>query len=117
MQSFKLSSSKKDEPSEEKEESSSVAKGVLSLLVLGAGAWFLFGGGLEQQAGTSMDRIEDQVAEDSVRQYNLSKQAGDVIEICVQAGLVSAAYLQAEDQPNYLKWKEIEKADCKRAGL
>lgn len=117
MQSFKLSSPEKDEQPEAKEESSSLAKGVLSLLVLGAGAWFFFGGGLEQQAGTSMDRIEDQVAADSVRQYNLSRQAGDLIEICVQAGMVSAAYLQAEDQPNYLKWKNVEKADCAKAGL
>lgn len=117
MESFKLSSSKKDEPSEDKKESSSVAKGVISLLILGGGAWFLFGGGLEQQAGTSMDRIEDQVAADSVRQYNLSRQGGDPIEVCVYAGLVSASYLQAEDQPNYLKWKDVEKADCKNAGM
>jgi len=38
-------------------------------------------------------------------------------EICVQAGMVSAAYLQANDEPNYQKWKAIEKTDCKTAGL
>ena len=116
MESFKLASSNNEEGGEEKG-TSSLAKGVLSLLVLGGGAWFLFGGGLEQQAANDLDKIEDQVAADSVRQYNLSKQGGDAIEICVQAGLVTAAYLQAEDQPNYLKWKDIEKADCARAGL
>ncbi len=115
MQSFKLSSPEKDDTP--KEESSSVAKGVVSLLVLGVGGWFLFGGGLEQQASRDLDKIEDQVAVDFVNQYNLAKKSGDAIQICVQAGMVSAGYLQAEDQANYLKWKEIEKADCKNAGM
>lgn len=115
MQSFKLSSPEKDDTP--KEETSSVAKGVVSLLVLGVGGWFLFGGGLEQQASRDLDRIEDQVAVDFVNQYNLAKKSGDAIQICVQAGMVSAGYLQAEDQANYLKWKEIEKADCKNAGM
>lgn len=115
MDSFKLSSSDNEEKNEGG--SSSLAKGILGLLILGGGAWFLFGGGLEQQAAKDLDRIEDQVATDSVNQYNIAKQSGDKIQICVQAGLVSAAYLQAEDQVNYLKWKEIEKADCARAGL
>ncbi len=115
MQSFKLSSPEKDDTP--KEETSSVAKGILSLLILGAGGWFFFGGGLEQQASRDLDRIEDQVAVDFVNQYNLAKKSGDAIQICVQAGMVAAGYLQAEDQPNYLKWKEIEKADCKNAGM
>lgn len=115
MESFKLSSSDNEEKGGK--ESSPLAKGILGLLILGGGAWFLFGGGLEQQAAKDLDRIEDQVATDSVNQYNIAKQGGDKIQICVQAGLVSAAYLQAEDQPNYLKWKEVEKADCARAGL
>jgi hypothetical protein len=84
---------------------------------MGVGAWFFFGGGLEQQAIKDMDRIEDQVAVDMVSQYNLAKQSGDVIQICVQAGMVSAGYLQANDQSNYLKWKGVEKADCKKAGM
>ncbi|USN88270.1 MAG: hypothetical protein H6779_02385 [Candidatus Nomurabacteria bacterium] len=115
MESFKLSSSENEDKNEEG--SSSVAKVLLSLIIMGAGGWFFFGGGLEQQAANDLDKIEDQVAADSVRQYNLAKQGGDAIEICVQAGMVTAAYLQAEDQPNYLKWKDIEKADCARAGM
>jgi len=115
MESFKLSSS--NNVDESTEETSSITKVIVTLLIMGGGGWFLFGGGLEEQASRDMDKIEDQVAADSVRQYNLSKQGGDPIEICVQAGMVTASYLQAEDQPNYLKWKETEKADCARAGL
>lgn len=35
----------------------------------------------------------------------------------VKAGFVSAAYLQAQDEPNYQNWKNIEKADCEKAGI
>jgi hypothetical protein len=35
----------------------------------------------------------------------------------VQAGIVSAAFLQAQDETNYQKWKTIEKNDCARAGI
>jgi hypothetical protein len=35
----------------------------------------------------------------------------------IHAGLVAAAYLQAKDEANYQKWKEIEKAEAARANL
>jgi hypothetical protein len=35
----------------------------------------------------------------------------------VQAGLVAAAYLQANDADNYKKWKEVEKTLAKKVGL
>ena len=35
----------------------------------------------------------------------------------VQASLVAAAYLQAKDEVNYNKWKAIEKAEAKNAGM
>lgn len=63
------------------------------------------------------ENIEKQVATDSVEQYNIAKNQGDLMMICVQAGFVSAAYLQAKDDTNYNKWKDIEKVDCSRAGL
>ncbi len=63
------------------------------------------------------DNINQQVANDSVAQYNLSVKGGDPIEICVQAGTVVAAYNQAQDEENYLKWKGVQKSACKKAGL
>jgi hypothetical protein len=87
------------------------------LLLGGAALWFFAGGGLEQQAAKDLQNIENQVAEDSVQEYNIAKNQGDPMQVCVQAGLVSAAYLQANDQKNYNKWKGIEKADCKAAGI
>lgn len=65
----------------------------------------------------SMDSIYQEVIDDSLRQYQLSKKGGDEIEICVMAGIVVASYLQANDEANYLKWKRIEKRDCEQAGI
>jgi nitrous oxide reductase accessory protein NosL len=70
-----------------------------------------------EMANRQMASIEAQVAQDSVVQYNIAKQQGDKMQICVQAGIVSASYLQAKDQANYNKWKAIEKKDCAAAGL
>lgn len=61
--------------------------------------------------------IENKVADDAVDQYNIVKRQGDKMQICVQAGVVSFAYLQAKDENNYRRWKSIEKTDCRAAGL
>jgi len=90
---------------------------LLYLVVAGGGLWWWAGGGLEKQAAHNMAKIENQVAADSVNQYNIAKHQGDAIQICVQAGMVSAAYLQAKDEVNYQKWKQVEAADCVKAGL
>lgn len=62
-------------------------------------------------------RIADQVAEDAVRQYNITAKAGGPMDTCVQAGMVSAAFLQAKDELSYRAWKNIEKTDCGKAGI
>lgn len=73
---------------------------------------------VKKQAAQDMQNITNQVATDSVKQYEIAKRNGATpIDTCVQAGLVSAAYLQAQDESNYSKWKSIEKSDCERAGV
>jgi len=67
--------------------------------------------------GTSMNSLYQQVSTDAVKQYEIAARQGDKIQICVQAGLVSAAYLQAKDEANYQSWKAVEKRDCSRAGM
>jgi len=73
----------------------------------------VFGGIVQNE----QNNIERKVANDAVEQYNIAKRQGDRIQICVQAGFVSAAYLQAKDQENYNRWKSIEKSDCRAAGM
>ena len=61
--------------------------------------------------------IAEQVANDSVKEYNMVKTSGQPIELCVAAMSVVAAYLQAKDEPNYKKWQAIKNEDCQRAGI
>jgi len=67
--------------------------------------------------GCGLSDIENQVAEDAVKQYEIAKRQGDKMQICVQAGLVSAAYLQAKNEAKYNEWKAIEKKACSAAGV
>jgi hypothetical protein len=73
--------------------------------------------GLERQAQNEMGRIEQQVAEDAVKQYDIAKRSGSAIDAYLHAGLVSAAYLQAKDESNYQKWKKIEAEEARHAGV
>lgn len=100
----------------EKAKHLSGAQVLASLALAGGLIWFLAGGGLEMQAARDMQKIENQVAADAVRQYEIAQREGNPMQMCVQAGLVSAAYLQAKDETNYQKWKRIEGEDCGRAG-
>jgi hypothetical protein len=86
--------------------------------VLGVAYYFTIGRENQQQAVTNtMADIEHKVANDAVAQYGIAKRQGDAMQVCVQAGMVSAAWLQAKDETQYGQWKAVEKADCARAGL
>ena len=71
----------------------------------------------QMTASGQMNQIEAQVATDVENQYRIAKSSGTAIDACVHAGIVAAAYLQAEDQAKYTAWKATEKADCAAAGL
>ena len=73
--------------------------------------------GCDQMVDQQMDAINKKVAEDAVEQYEIAERQGDPMQICVQAGFVSAAYLQAKDESNYNYWKSIERMRCTAAGL
>ena len=73
--------------------------------------------GCDQAVEAQMDSTYDKVSSDMVAQYDIAKKQGDAMQTCVQAGMVSAAYLQAKDEAKYNEWKEIEKTDCKAAGI
>ena len=94
-----------------------ITKGIVSLIFLGIIFWYFWGGGLEIQTGQKLDEIKKQVSADFVQQYQIAKQQGDKIQICVQAGLVSAGYLQEHNSSEYSKWKAIESEDCAKAGM
>ena len=81
-------------------------------------AFLVFGlVGCDAATDMQMDNINSKVADDMVAQYDIAKKQGDAMQTCVQAGMVSAAYLQAKDEAKYNEWKAMEKADCKVAGI
>jgi hypothetical protein len=76
------------------------------LAIVGGAAYYFLGGG-----------IQEGVANDLVKQYDIAAKGGDKMSICIQAQLVAAGYLQAENQEKYLEWKKIQNSDCAAAGL
>jgi len=70
----------------------------------------------DQMADKELQRINDKVAADAVEQYNIAKNSGgSSIDMCVQAGVVAAAYLQAKNDIEYSRWKSRQGADCSTA--
>ena len=104
-------------------------RNIIGIVVLAAiMGWFWLGGGLTEFSTTMyqaqqpavqnmMDDIHKKVSADAVDQYNITKRNGTLIDVCVHAGMVSAAYLQGKDEANYTRWKATEAADCKAAGM
>jgi DNA-directed RNA polymerase subunit M/transcription elongation factor TFIIS len=74
-------------------------------------------GSSEKAAQQRMDEVYSQVSSDAEQQYYIAKRNGSKMDAYVHAGFVAAAYLQANDEANYKKWKEIERQDGIRAGM
>lgn len=101
-----------------------LAKNVLALIFLGFVALVIFVScsvsnmdSYSSSAESFTSNILDEVANDAVKEYEIANRQGDKMMICVQAGMVAAAYLQAQNEPKYNEWMAIEKSDCRRAGL
>lgn len=66
---------------------------------------------------SDMQRIYDNVATEQSDRYDtvLMSKSSSMIDLCVQAGIVAASYLQANRAAEYNKWKATEREDCKSA--
>ena len=84
-------------------------------------SWILAAGlalsSCQQAVDQQMHSIQDKVASDAVEQYRMVEKSGSAIDKCVQAGMVSAAYLQAKNEEDYSSWKSIERLNCANAGI
>lgn len=94
-----------------------LVKYILGLFFLLVFASFFFGNGIDEAVNIEMKKIEKSIAIDAIKQYEIAKKNGSAMDAYVQAGVVAAAFLQANDEENYKKWKSIEKSEGKRLGI
>ena len=98
------------------QKASPIASAVGLLVFIGM-MFYLFGGECEKQTASNVETIYQQVALDAMEQYKIVKRNGSAVDACAQAGVVSAALLQAKMEAEYRDWQPMKKADCRRAGL
>lgn len=55
---------------------------------------------------------EQQVVDQMIQRYRMVVNSGTMLDLCTQAGMVKAAYLQAADQRGYANWTQQEKEIC-----
>ena len=60
---------------------------------------------------TSENVVTSEVVRDSIKEYNTARETGDMASVCVHAGLVKEACIQAHDKKCAKEWAEIEKAN------
>ena len=65
---------------------------------------FSIGCHLPDEPVIGLQVIHRYVSEDAVQQYQMISRNGSAMDRCVHAGLVVAAYLQANDERNYQLW-------------
>lgn len=73
--------------------------------------------GCTSPAEQQQEDVHREVIQDAITQYEKVKKTNDQMEICVYAGVVTAAYVQASLKQEAQKWKAIEDQDCKKAGI
>ncbi len=89
----------------------SVSQLLLYLIVIIGILWVVVMG-LERHFANKSSDNHEQVAAEAVEQYQLARQAGDHAKTCLHARIVTAIYLQANDNANYQHWKAIQEQEC-----
>ena len=92
---------------------------IAALAIAAMGWWRLAGDCLghgEQLAQDPELELKVSQARDAARQYERIQQHGSLMDRCLQAGKVKAAYQEAEDRAKYALWADVENADCLAAG-
>jgi hypothetical protein len=105
---------------ERKSPSFNVTAGMIAVVVIAVVTlplFFLLFGSTKPGMPFGMASIYRSVSDSAAQQYYIARRQGDPIQICVQAGLAAAAFLQAQDEPNYRAWKNKESWDCAAAGI
>jgi len=101
---------------------SSCIKGVIWSFVLTVIFGFIFGllGFFKMPEDPDlidMNKIFRQTALEEERKFKLVYESGSKMDMCIHAGIVAEAWLEANNAEKYKEWKETHKKACKAAGL
>ncbi|NJO32972.1 MAG: hypothetical protein HC869_07310 [Rhodospirillales bacterium] len=72
---------------------------------------------IEMRTALSLHSVYDDTARDTAKQYRIASRAGDKIQLCVYARMISTAYQHAKNESAYRAWEAQERADCAAAGM
>lgn len=62
-------------------------------------------------------QVNNKVITEELKKYKMVEKTGTKIEICIQAQMVTQAYLQAGNEEKYKEWHDTQESDCYLAGL
>ena len=58
-------------------------------------------------------KFQYDLIEGEIDKFNFAVKHAEPVEVCMQAGVIVQFFLNAKDEKNYKKWKEVEKKHCK----
>jgi len=62
-------------------------------------------------------KLAEKVAMEQERKYEIVLKSGSTVDKCMHAGAIAEAWLQAENEEHYEKWKKTQKSWCRKAGI
>jgi len=72
---------------------------------------------LEEETKKAEVEFNQKVIDEAIAQYQMVARAGLKQEMCLRAGIVVEAHLQAKQEEDWRVWKQIQYRDCKKAGI
>ncbi len=72
---------------------------------------------VERDTNAFIQSIEQETIADAINEYEITKRNGSAMDAYIRAGIVAELYLQANDEANYVKWKNVEKQEAFRADV
>lgn len=61
--------------------------------------------------------LNQKIIDEAIAQYQIVARAELKQEMCLRAGVVVEAHLQAKQEADWRIWKQIQYRDCKKAGI
>lgn len=86
-------------------------------VIIAIAAVYYFSGGFQSDVKKTMQDASSSAAEDTIEEYRIVSRDGDKMQMCVISGIIAEQYLGAKDVNKYHQWKDINKRDCKAAGV